>query len=67
MSRAFRNEIDQFRLAFTCEDCRHGVDGQDGAPLACDLLYDPTPHRRATIDAMAEGDALMFCKMFEAR
>lgn len=62
MDRILREEIGRFRLAFTCEDCVHFHASDD----ACDLLYDPTPHRRATVEALADGEPLSFCKMFEA-
>lgn len=63
MTRALREEIDRFRLVLCCEDCRHFIDGD----AACDLLYDPTPHRRARLDTLVDGEPLVFCKMFEAR
>jgi hypothetical protein len=62
MDRILREEIGRFGLAFTCEDCNHYVNEDE----ACDLLYDPTPHRNATMDALADGAPMAFCKMFEA-
>jgi hypothetical protein len=55
-------DIAEFRLAFTCEDCRHFRAADD----SCDLLYPTGPHRRATFDTAKEGDAVLFCKVFEA-
>ena len=67
MDRILRDEIGRFRLAFTCEDCSHFAAAHGSQPAGCDLLYDCTPHRRATVEALADGELLTFCKMFEAR
>jgi hypothetical protein len=32
----------------------------------CDLFYPTEPHRKATVENKADGDPLLFCKMFEA-
>ena len=62
LTPAVREEIQRFRLVFTCERCAHFV----AAASACDLLYPTEPHRQAAYDAAADGAPLLFCKMFEA-
>ena len=57
-----REEIQRFRLAFCCEDCRHFVSQDE----RCDLLYPTDPHRRGAFESAANGSQLVFCKMFEA-
>jgi hypothetical protein len=61
ITQALRDEIEAFRLVYCCEDCAHFV--PDGT---CDLLYPTAPHRRAHNEALAPGDPVVFCKMFEA-
>jgi hypothetical protein len=73
MSPAFRIEASQHQLVTACEHCAHfvfdaveRVAGGTGAPGACDLLFPTGPHRRAAWQALHDGEALPFCKMFEA-
>jgi|GEM_PF-2334987 len=69
MSPALRLDLSQHRLVCCCEDCDHfdaaaterGATGSG----ACDLLFPTAPHRRATWESAADGDALSFCKLFE--
>jgi hypothetical protein len=62
LTSALREEIRTLRLAFTCEECAHFVEDEG----VCDLLYPTEPHRRATYEAKADGDPVLFCKMFES-
>lgn len=57
-----REEAKRYRLAFCCEDCANFVPAKE----ACSILYPTEPHRRASVEALAEGERLYFCKMFEA-
>ena len=56
-----QQEAAQYRLVFCCEDCANFSPTRDG----CSILYPTEPHRRATVEALAEGERLLFCKMFE--
>lgn len=58
-----RAEMERFRLVYCCEDCDHFRD-EDGV---CDLLYPTEPHRREAVSRAADGEPVLFCKMFEAR
>lgn len=62
LTEALREELLRYRLVFTCEDCVHFV----VAGETCDLLYPTQPHRQAVIQTKANGDPLLFCKMFES-
>ena len=62
LTETLRDEIQRYRLVFTCEECVHFVPADE----ICDLFYPTQPHRQATVDAKANGDPLLFCKMFES-
>lgn len=62
MSPSFREQRERHRLAFACEDCRHFCEERE----ECAVRYPTEPHRRATVDALVDGERLYFCKMFEA-
>lgn len=64
MSEQLRRQRSSLRLVCACEDCEHF---DEHAGPACDLLYPTEPHRRAAFDSAKDGDAVWFCKMFEAR
>jgi hypothetical protein len=69
MSPGFRAEASHHGFVGWCEACSHfrvAADDPDGTRAACDLLFPTSPHRRAAWQALADGDPLPFCKMFEA-
>jgi hypothetical protein len=61
MSPGFREQRERYQLAFTCEDCANFVEGK-----GCSILFPTEPHRRAYVDALADGERIYFCKMFES-
>ena len=62
MSQTFRVEATDYKLAFNCEDCAHFCHERE----ACAIFYPTTEHRKAHVDALADGEPVRFCKMFEA-
>lgn len=61
MSAEFRQEAERFRLAFTCEGCAHFCPDRE----ACAIQYPTEPHRERQVEALADGERVFFCKMFE--
>jgi hypothetical protein len=61
MSETFRRQAAEHRLVFTCEDCASFSPERE----ACAVRYPTEPHRRATVEALADDERLFFCKMFE--
>ncbi len=64
MSERLRRQRVELKLVCACEECEH-FDVREGP--ACDLLYPTALHQRAVFDNAKDGDAVWFCKMFEAR
>lgn len=63
MNQRFRDETEQYRFVFTCQDCDLWLEKED----KCSIHYPTEPHRQETVDATPDGERLYFCKMFEAK
>jgi hypothetical protein len=62
MGPEFRADRERYRLEFTCEDCANYVPEKE----ACSILFPIEPHKNAYVDALADGERIFFCKMFES-
>ena len=61
-TRSFESEREQFRFAFTCEECGHF----DPLREICRHEYPTAEHRRAWYES-AQAHEIVFCKEFELR
>lgn len=62
MSETFRQQEQEFRLAFTCEACANFCPVRE----TCAVVYPTVEHRRSHVDQVPDGEPVRFCKMFEA-
>ena len=62
MSASLRKQVSDYQLAFTCEDCKYF----EAPTEQCTIYYPAHLHKNSTIEALADGERLYFCKMFES-
>jgi len=62
MSQGLREEVKRLRLVFTCDDCANFAAHLE----QCSLRYPTAEHRKAHVEALRDGERVVFCKMFEA-